>query len=92
MSRKLLDRMPKVLPNGKLITAANACLINDGAAFVVLCSEKYLQKRQLKPKAKIITSCACGVEPMLSPKGAVTALNKLLQQNNLQPMILMFLK
>lgn len=84
MSRKLLDRMPKVLPNGKLITAANACLINDGAAFVVLCSEKYLQKRQLKPKAKIITSCACGVEPMLSPKGAVAALNKLLQQNNLQ--------
>ena len=83
MSRKLLNRMPKILPGGKLITAANACLINDGAAFVVLCSEKYLKKYSKKPIAKIKSSCACGVDPMLSPKGAIAVLNKLLEKNDL---------
>lgn len=39
MSQRLLDRMPKVLEGGEFITAANSCLINDGAAFVVLCSQ-----------------------------------------------------
>lgn len=83
MSQKLLDRMPKILPNGKLITAANACLINDGAAFIVLCSEKYLKKHGHTPLAKIKSSCACGVDPMMSPKGTVAVLNKLLEKNNL---------
>ena len=85
MSQKLLDKVPKILPNGKFITAANACLINDGAAFVVLCSEKYLNEHHLKPMAKIINSCDCGVEPMLSPKGAIASLNKILQKNDLKP-------
>ena len=80
MSQRLLDKVPKILPNGKFITAANACLINDGAAFVVLCSEKYLNEHHLKPMAKIINSCDCGVEPMLSPKGAIASLNKILQK------------
>lgn len=83
MCQKLLDRMPKILPNGKLITAANACLINDGAAFIVLCSEKYLKKHGHAPLAKIKSSCACGVDPMMSPKGTVAVLNKLLEKNNL---------
>ncbi len=78
ISQKLLDRMPKVLPQGKLITAANSCLINDGAAFLVLCSEKYLQKYKVKPKARILGAVSCGSEPMLSPKTAVIALQKLL--------------
>ena len=43
MRQRLLDRMPKVLTGGQYITAANSCLINDGAAFVVLCSQEYLQ-------------------------------------------------
>lgn len=85
MSQKLLDKVPKILPNGKFITAANACLINDGAAFVVLCSEKYLNEHHLKPIAKIINSYDFGVEPMLSPKGAITSLNKILQKNDLKP-------
>lgn len=84
MSQKLLNRVPKILPNGKLITPANACLINDGAGFVVLCSAKYLKKYNGKPLAKIINSCACGVEPMQSPLGTVAVINKLLQKNDLK--------
>lgn len=84
MSQKLIDRLPKLLPEGKLLTAANACLINDGAAFVVLCSESYLKKHSLKAQAKVIASTACGGDPMVSPRTAVTALEKLLSRTQLQ--------
>ena len=78
MSPRLLDRLPKVLENGEFITAANSCLINDGAAFVVLCSASYLKEHGLKAQAKILGSVACGGDPLVSPRTAVTALEKLL--------------
>ena len=83
MSQKLLDRMPFVLPSGKLITAANSCLINDGAAMVILCSKNYLDQYNLKPLAKIVAHTACGVNPLLSPKGAIDVTQKILAQRNL---------
>lgn len=83
MSQRLLDRMHKVLTGGQYITAANSCLINDGAAFVVLCSQEYLQKRGLVPQAKVLASTACGGDPLISPRTAVAALEKLLVKNNL---------
>ncbi len=84
MSQRLLDRMPKILPNGKLITAANACLINDGAAFVVLCSEKYAKEHDLTAQAVILGSVLSAFDPMMSPKTAVLSLQKLLKRYDLQ--------
>ena len=83
MSQRLLDRMPLLLPKGKLLTAANSCLINDGAAMVILCSKDYIKHHALKPVAKIIAAAACGSEPQLSPLGAVKVTKRLLQQNDL---------
>lgn len=83
MSQRLLDRMPKVLEGGEFITAANSCLINDGAAFVVLCSSKYLAEHGLKAQARVIASAACGGDPLVSPRTAITVLQKLLAKNGL---------
>ena len=83
MSQRLLDRLPKVLEGGEFITAANSCLINDGAAFVVLCSEDYLKEHGLTAQAKILGSVACGGDPLVSPRTAVTALEKLLAKHQL---------
>ena len=83
MSQRLLDRLPMVLPEGEFITAANSCLINDGAAFLVLCSEGYLKEHGLTPQAKVLGSVACGGDPLVSPRTAVTALEKLLRKHNL---------
>lgn len=33
MSQKLIDRLPPVLKDGRYLNAANACSMNDGAAF-----------------------------------------------------------
>lgn len=83
MSQRLLDRMPKVLEGGNFITAANSCLINDGAAFVVLCSEKYLQEHGLNAQFKVRSSAASGGDPLVSPRTAITTLEKLLARNGL---------
>lgn len=84
MSQRLIDRLPKLLPDGKLLNAANACLINDGAAFIVLCSKKYLEEHDLKAQARVLGSTACGGDPMVSPRTAVTVLEKLLNKHHLQ--------
>lgn len=84
MSQRLLDRMPKLLPEGQFITAANSCLINDGAAFVVLCSERYWREHGLQPQARVLGSAACGGDPLVSPKTAILALQKLLAKHKLR--------
>lgn len=83
MNQRLLDRLPCVLKNGSIITAANACLTNDGAAFVVLCSEKYLKEHPVKPEAELADVAEIGVSPLESPKSAVVAIEKLLKRNHL---------
>ncbi len=55
MSQRLLDRMPSILGKETITNAANSCLINDGASFIIICSKKYLEhvKRSLKQKLLI---------------------------------------
>jgi len=45
---------PSFKPQGGTVTAANASPLSDGAAAVVLASEEYVQKHNLKPIAKIL--------------------------------------
>ena len=83
MSQRFLDRLPCLLPGGSIITAANACLMHDGAAFVVLCSEAYRKKHGLTPQAAFRFGTAIGSDPFMSPKTAVLAIRKLLKQTAL---------
>lgn len=83
MNLRLLSRLPKLLPNGEFTTAGTSCLINDGAAFIIVCSQKYLDQHNLKAQAKIKATCALGVNPMLSPVGAISTIEKILHQTQL---------
>lgn len=83
MSEKFLNRLPCILENGKIVTAGNACLTQDGAAFVVLCSKKYCENYGKRPLAKIVDMAAVGGDPSMSPRTAVYAIQKLLQQNHM---------
>ena len=68
-----------------LLTAANACLTNDGAAFVILASEKAVKKYGLQAEAELLAGCEFGVDPRYSPEGAVETGVRLLHQCDLQP-------
>lgn len=78
MSEKLLDRLPCVLPEGEIITAGNACLTNDGAAFLALCSERYARQHGLVPEAEFAGMAEVGGNPSESPTTAVQAIDRLL--------------
>lgn len=80
MNQRLLDRLPCVLPGGQVITAANACLTNDGAAFVVLCSERYIHRQGWQPWVEFLGAAEIGDVPTESPRSAVSAIRKLLQR------------
>ena len=83
MSQKLMDRLPHLLPGGCVIHAANACLMHDGAAFVALCSEEYGKRHNLTPAAVLRFGTAVGGDPLMSPKTAVLAVEKLLKKTGL---------
>lgn len=83
MDQRLLDRLPCVLKGGSVITAANACLTNDGAAFVIICSGRYIKEHSLKPLAEFKDVAETGVTPDESPRSAIAAIEKLLARNNM---------
>ena len=83
ISRRLLERAPLPLGAGTKISAGNACRINDGAAFVVLASEKLVRENSLSPVAKILDVATGGVNPLESPRGAQVVADKLLARNGL---------
>lgn len=83
MDQRLLDRLPCVLKGGSVITAANACLTNDGAAFVIICSGRYIKEHSLKPLAEFKDIAETGVTPDESPRSAIVAIEKLLAKNNM---------
>ena len=70
------------------LTAANACLTQDGAAFLVLASgEKLAEWRRagkpVRPLARILHCTAAGVDPRFSPLGALAGGEKLQEETGL---------
>ena len=56
------------------VTAGNASQTSDGAAFVLVVSEKFVEQYKLKPIAKMLSYAAAGVEPSLMGIGPVEAI------------------
>jgi acetyl-CoA C-acetyltransferase len=55
------------------VTAGNASGINDGAAVLVLMSDKEAAKRGLKPLARIVSWATAGVDPAVMGSGPIPA-------------------
>ena len=68
---------------GGTVTAGNASGLNDGAAAMLLASEKGVKENSLTPIAKIISSAVVGVEPRIMGIGPVMASNKALKKAGL---------
>lgn len=68
----LSNLRPAFDPKGS-VTAGNSSSINDGAAAMLIVSEKALKKYNLEPLARIVSTGACGVDPLLMGTGPVPA-------------------
>jgi 3-oxoadipyl-CoA thiolase len=65
------------------VTAGNASGLNDGAAATIIASEEAVNKYNLKPLARIVSSAVVGVEPRIMGIGPVEATNKALAKAGL---------
>jgi acetyl-CoA C-acetyltransferase len=79
-----MAKLPPVFSKTGTITAANSSGITDGAAAVVLASEKFAQQNNLKPLARIMAATSAGVDPRIMGIGPVPAIRKLEQKHGLK--------
>ena len=61
-----------------LITAGNSSGLNDGAAAVVLASERFIAEHGLTPRARVVAAASAGVAPEIMGIGPVPATRKAL--------------
>ena len=65
---------------GGVITAGNSSSLNDGAAAVVLVSERYAEAHGLAPRARVVAGANAGVAPDIMGIGPVPATRKVLER------------
>lgn len=68
---------------GGSVTAGNSSGLNDGAAALLIVSEKGVKEKGLKPLSRIVSSAVVGVEPRIMGIGPVNASKKALAKAGL---------
>ena len=82
-SLEKLSALPTPFRKEGTVTAGNSSGVNDGAAALLLASEKAIKKHQLNPIARIMGGSTVGVEPRIMGIGPAHAINRLCTQKNL---------
>lgn len=65
---------------GGLITAGNSSSLNDGAAAVVVVSDRYAERHGLATRARIVAGASAGVPPEVMGTGPIPATRKVLER------------
>lgn len=65
------------------VTAGNSSQTSDGAAFVIVMSEKMVNELGLKPIGRLVNCVSAGVHPRIMGIGPVAAVPKVLKQANM---------
>jgi acetyl-CoA C-acetyltransferase len=79
-----LGKLPPVFSKAGTVTAGNSSGITDGAAAVIVASEHFVKRNNLKPLARIAAVTSAGVDPRTMGIGPVPALQKLDEKHNLK--------
>lgn len=73
-----LAKLPTPFRANGSVTAGNASGVNDGAAAMILASEKAVALHGLTPRARLVCGAAAGVEPAIMGMGPVPSSQKAL--------------
>lgn len=76
----VLNKLKPVFAASGTVTAGNSSQTSDGAAFVIVMSEKMVNELGLKPIARLVACASAGVNPRLMGIGPVEAVPKALKQ------------
>lgn len=78
-----LAKLKPVFAADGSVTAGNSSQTSDGAAFVLVVSERMVKELNLQPIARLIACASAGVEPRIMGIGPVAAVPKALKQAGL---------
>ncbi len=78
-----LGKLKAVFANGGSVTAGNSSQTSDGAAFVLVMSERMVKELNLEPVARLVSYSVAGVEPRIMGIGPVEAIPKAISQAGL---------
>jgi acetyl-CoA acyltransferase len=79
-----LAKLKPVFAQGGTVTAGNSSQTSDGAAFVMVMSEKKVKELNLEPVARLVSYVAAGVDPRIMGIGPVAAVPKALERAGLK--------
>ncbi len=75
-----LSKLKSAFAVNGTVTAGNASQTSDGAAFVLVMSERLINQLGLKPIARLVNCASAGVSPRIMGIGPVEAIPKALKQ------------
>jgi acetyl-CoA acyltransferase len=75
-----LAKLKPAFAAGGVVTAGNSSQTSDGAAFVLVMSERMVVANGLKPIARLVNCASAGVHPRIMGIGPVEAVPKVLKQ------------
>lgn len=79
-----LAKLKPVFKVNGMVTAGNSSQTSDGAAFVMIVSERFLKENNLQPIARLVNYAVAGVPPRIMGIGPVIAIPKVLKMAGLQ--------
>jgi acetyl-CoA acetyltransferase family protein len=79
-SLEALARLRPVFAANGSVTAGNSSQTSDGAAFVLVMSEKMVKELNLEPIARMVTYASEGIDPRIMGMGPIKAVPKALRQ------------
>ena len=83
-TREALAKLKPAFGKNGVITAGNASGIVDGAAAVIVTTEKYAKEKDLKPMGRLVSWGVAGVEPRIMGIGPVPASRQALERAGLK--------
>ncbi|MGE0929524.1 thiolase family protein [Peijinzhouia sedimentorum] len=83
-SMEVLGSLRPAFAAGGIVTAGNSSQTSDGAAFVMVMSERMVKELKLEPIARLVGYTAAGVNPRIMGIGPVAAIPKVLKQTGLK--------
>jgi acetyl-CoA acyltransferase len=78
-----LSKLKPAFSTKGTVTAGNSSQTSDGAAFVIVMSERMVNELGLKPIGRLVNCVSAGVHPRIMGIGPVAAIPKVLKQANM---------
>ena len=83
-SVEALAKLKPVFADGGSVTAGNSSQTSDGAAFVLVMSERMVKELNLKPIARMVSHAVAGVPPRIMGIGPIAAIPKAVEKAGLK--------